>query len=114
MSGGGRGSPLKSQWFHILLALSSGVLHGAAVRERVLAQSDGAVKLWPAMLYGSLDDLSERGLIEELPEDEAPEAGGRRRFYRITPAGRRSLAEEAERLEALVNLVRARNPLGAL
>lgn len=107
------GDALKRQWFHILLALADGARHGAAIRDRVLEQSEGEVMLWPAMLYGSLDDLTSRGLLEELDEEEEPEGSGRRRFYRITPAGRRALATEADRLAALVRLARSRGPVEA-
>lgn len=106
--------PLRRNWFHILLALSSGPLHGYAVMKSVEEHSDGEVKLWPATLYGTLREMLEAGLIEELPDEEAPDPDGReRRTYRMTPAGRDVLSAEADRLAGLVDLARAGEGRGA-
>jgi DNA-binding PadR family transcriptional regulator len=65
------------------------------------------VRLWPATLYGSLEELRARKWIEEL--DEPPEQESeRRRYYRITRAGQHVLTDEAERLGRLARLARAR------
>ena len=48
---------LKPHWFYILLALADGDRHGLAIARDVQSLSDGAVRLWPATLYGSLDEL---------------------------------------------------------
>ncbi|MDH3224387.1 MAG: helix-turn-helix transcriptional regulator, partial [Gemmatimonadota bacterium] len=50
---------LKRQWFHILLSIADGPLHGTAIMEEVLDRTDGDVRLWPGMLYGCLKDLTE-------------------------------------------------------
>ena len=103
-------SRLKPHWYYILLALADGDRHGLAIARDVLALSDGGIRLWPAMLYGSLEDLAERGWIEALddarrrPSDESE----RKRFYRLTRAGRAVVAAETERLSALVHVARAR------
>ncbi len=103
---------LKPQWFQILLSLAGGDLHGSAVMEEVLARTDGEMKLWPATLYGSLRDLEERGWIQEAEApDDAPGEGGRRRFYRLTTAGRDVLAGEAERLARYLDVARRRDVL---
>lgn len=101
---------MKSNWFHILLALSEQTLHGSGIVRSVLSQTDGALRLWPATLYGSLDELSHEGWIEEVTEaSERPEgASERKRFYRLTPTGAQALRGEAGRLEAL-----ARTALGS-
>ena len=99
--------PLKPHWFYILLALAEGERHGLAVARDVQALSDGAVRLWPATLYGSLEELRSRRWIEEL--DEHPEQESeRRRYYRVTKAGRAMLTDEAERLGRLARLARSR------
>lgn len=94
---------MKTHWFHILLALSDDVKHGSGIVRAVLAQTDGELRLWPATLYGSLDELSGKGWIEEVTdEDERPEGESeRKRFYRLTRAGATALADEAARLQAL-------------
>ncbi len=94
-------------WFQILLALSSHDCHGAAIVRAVLDQTSGALKLWPVKLYTSLAELADAGLIAELasgPEGESE----RRKYYRITAAGRRALEAEADQLERAVRLARTR------
>ena len=101
---------LKTPWYYILLALAAGDRHGLAIARDVHTLSEAQVRLWPATLYGSLEELRENGWIEELtaePERPADESE-RRRYYRITRAGRRVLAGETERLAALVRVARAR------
>jgi DNA-binding PadR family transcriptional regulator len=94
---------MKTHWFHILLALSDEVRHGSGIVRAVLDQTDGELRLWPATLYGALDDLSEKGWIQEVTDEgERPEGESeRKRFYRLTSAGAAALADEAARLQAL-------------
>jgi DNA-binding PadR family transcriptional regulator len=90
--------PIKPQWFQILLALSANELHGYGIQRAVLEQTDGNLRLWPAMLYRSLAKLEAAGLIEEsAPPVEEPE-DERRRYYALTEEGRVRLKEEAETL----------------
>lgn len=96
--------------YHILLALAGGALHGAEVRRRAREQSSGDVTLYPAMLYGALDDLTEAGLISEVQPDDASPDQVRWRFYGLTAQGRRALEVETDRLERVV--LRARRALG--
>ena len=107
--------PLKPQWFHILLALSEESRHGSGIVRAVLHETQGKVHLWPATLYGSLDDLAERGWIEEVSDPaERPEGESeKKRFYRITRAGARLLAAEARRLQALATAALSRLDAGA-
>ncbi len=95
---------LKPHWFHILLALSEGATNGAEIRRRVRGHTDGALKLYPAMLYGSLDDLQEREMIRET--DRPTGDHERYRYYRLTPAGRKELGAETQRLEKVVRIAR--------
>ena len=104
---------LRPHWFQILLSLAEGPQHGTAIMEEVRERTDGGMVLWPGTLYGSLAELAGRGWIEETEAPAgAPTEGGRRRFYRLTPAGRTVLAEEAVRLESYVKVARARRVLG--
>ena len=108
-----RNQALKPRWFHILLALSDKDLHGSDIMREVLGQSDGELRLWPAMLYGSLEQMMDRSLIEEL-KDSAERPGGasaKRRYFRITVEGRRLLGSEADRMAAMARLARAKNVL---
>jgi DNA-binding PadR family transcriptional regulator len=98
---------LKPHWFYILLALADGDRHGLAIARDVQSLSDGSVRLWPATLYGSLDELRARKWIEDLLEHPETESE-RRRYYRLTRAGRAVLTDEAERMGRLARLARAR------
>lgn len=93
--------PLKPAAFHILLALGDEPRHGYAIRAAVEELTVGAVKLWPVTLYGSIRELSDAGLIEEAVATAADD-DARRRYYGLTPLGRRVLAAETARLRAIV------------
>ncbi len=100
-------APLKPRHYHILLALAAGARHGQAVARDVEQLSDGAVRLWPATLYATLDELLERGWIEELSENPADQSE-RKRFFTLTRAGRQALAGETDRLAEVVRVARTR------
>ena len=93
--------------YHILLALARGELHGAEIRRRVDEDSDGTVTLYPARLYGALDDLVAERWIREVEPDDVGRERVRWRFYALTLEGRRALEEETRRLEAVLGRARA-------
>ena len=98
--------PLHTNWFHILVSLAGAEQHGYGIMQEVLERTNGAVRLWPATLYGSLKRLIADGLIEE--SDERPVAAlddARRRYYRLTWLGRAVLELECERLQEMVRMV---------
>ena len=107
MNDASSGSPLRPNWFHVLVALADRDRHGSAIARDVLTQTGGALRLWPATLYRTLDDMASAGLIEDVSE-ETEDEGGRRRVYRITGAGRGALAEDAERLAVMAGTARRR------
>ena len=102
------GDPLDPKTFHILLSLAAQQRHGYAIRQEVEQRTRGAVRLWPATLYGILAELAERGLIEETGGSGGVDDDARRRYYLLTPAGRAALAGETARLDHLVRLARSR------
>lgn len=104
--------PLKTAWFHILLALGDGARHGYAIRADVEERTEGRVKLWPATLYGSIRELSQEGLIQEMEGEPDPDGDdSRRRYYGLTELGKGVLAAEVTRLHALVEAARATRAL---
>ena len=106
--------PLEPHWFQILLAVADRDLHGLAIMNDVLERTGGRMRLWPGMLYRALGRLADRELVSEIePPDDAPAAGGRPRFFRITAAGRRACAAEAERLAGFVEVARRKKLLKA-
>jgi DNA-binding PadR family transcriptional regulator len=98
--------------FHILLALSDADRHGYAVMQQVAADSDGAVQLGPGTLYTAIKRLLDYGFIREVESRVDPAVDdARRRYYRMTSAGRAAAVSEAERLASLVKLARGRQLL---
>jgi DNA-binding PadR family transcriptional regulator len=101
---------MRRHWFFILLSLADRDRHGSGIMRDVLELTNQELKLWPVTLYGSLDELQEHGWIRAL--DKAPasaaEEGGRKRWFRITPAGRRALTAEVARLETTVRVATRR------
>lgn len=100
-------SSLNPPVFHILLALATDPLHGLGIADRVEEATGGAVVLGPGTLYRSLKEMLAAGLIREAAPPEAG-ADPRRKYYGLTEAGRAAVAEEAARLERLVELARER------
>src|SRR5246127_3828076 len=95
-----------------MLSLAGGEQHGYAIMQEVLDRTAGKVRLWPATLYGSIKRLIDAELIEESDERPAPELDdARRRYYRLTPLGRRVLNAECERLEELVRTIRVKQAM---
>lgn len=99
--------------YHVLLATAGGALHGYAIRDAVEDESGGAIAPRAGSLYRVIARLVSAGLLTETdpPEPEAPHPGRPRRYYGLTPDGRRTLADEARRLEGAAALALER--LGA-
>lgn len=98
---------LEAHWFHILLAVAERELHGTAIMEDVYERTEQRMRLWPGKLYGALREMEGEGLLREVePPEDAPTAGGKRRFYAITKKGRTALHEEGRRLAALARAAR--------
>ncbi len=109
---GGPDEVLDEKSFHMMVALAPGPMHGYAIRQEVEKRTEGAVRLWPATLYGLLSELAERHLIEPAESPGGPDDDPRRRYYALTAVGRRALVAEATRLEGLARLARLKLSLG--
>lgn len=97
--------PLPLSVFHMLLVLTEGERHGYALKREILQRTNGKLNLASGALYGSINKMLEQGLIEE--SEERPDThldDERRRYYRITPLGRRAAQAEAVRLRQLMRL----------
>jgi len=96
-------------FLHMLLCFGEGPKHGYAVMQKIEERTGGGIRLGPSSLYYSLARLEDAGLVEEVevtggraePHEE------RRRYYRLTPAGRKRLREEARVLDSIVTHARA-------
>lgn len=100
--------PLSQAMFHILLALGEEELHGYGITRTVQEHTDGKLRLGAGALYDTLKRLVADGLVVErsqpLPSDRE-----RRRYYRLTQLGRQVVAAEAERLQGLIEIARAKH-----
>jgi DNA-binding PadR family transcriptional regulator len=95
--------PLTPAVFFILLALADGEKHGYAVMQQVAALSDGKFRMGPGTLYSTIQRLLELSLIEETNvRGEAQDS--RRRYYRLTRAGRALLQAELGRMDAVLKI----------
>ena len=100
--------PLKPRLFLMLLVLVQGQRHGYALKEELLARTNGRLNLGPGTLYRTIRSMLQDGLIEESEERPAPDDDDeRRRYYHITGLGRAVVAAEAARLSQLVDVARA-------
>lgn len=100
-------APLKTHWYYILMSLTGGNRHGLAIARDVKQFSAGQVTLWPATLYGSLEDLADAGWIAEVADRDLPDESDRKKFYALTRAGRATFDAETRRLADLVKLARS-------
>ena len=77
--------------------------------QQVEIDSEGAVQLGPGTLYTAIRRLLAYGYIREVESRIDPDLDdARRKYYRLTAAGRAAAAAEAERLAGLVRLARAK------
>lgn len=67
-------------------------LHGFAVSRSIRARSEGIIEIQDAALYQALHRMEESRWVEA--DWGISEKGKRAKFYRITAAGRRRLAQE--------------------
>jgi len=100
--------PLSPQVFHILVALADRDQHGYSIMQDVEARTGGELRLSPGTLYGSIKRMLEQGLILELRRRDRPDDNDeRRRYYRLTPLGRKVVKAEALRMSELIEQARA-------
>ena len=104
--------PLTPAVFHVLLALADEERHGYGIMLELAKQTKQQVVMGPGTLYGTLKRMVEAGLVEECGERVDSELSDeRRRYYRITQKGRHAAAAEAERLQRLIRIARAKSVL---
>jgi DNA-binding PadR family transcriptional regulator len=104
-------APLTPVVFEILVSLASEDRHGYSILLDVRQRTGETLRA--GSLYRALNRLLEDGLVEELDERPDPAIDDeRRRYYRLTPRGRKVAAGEAERLEAQVRSARHARLIG--
>ena len=88
----------------ILATLQSGPAHGYAVAQALRARSDGAFDLPEGTLYPALHRLERAGLVTS---EWSTQAGRRRRTYRLTRSGEKTLEERRNEWRQLSSAVEA-------
>ncbi len=86
--------PMTETAFYILLCLQK-PNHGYGIVQMVEQMTDGAVRLTPGTMYGSLSKMEKDGLIQFVREEE------KRKIYQITALGTEVLQIEKQRIERL-------------
>jgi DNA-binding PadR family transcriptional regulator len=97
--------PLAPAAFLILFALASGDKHGYAIMQEARKLSDHSFQMGPATLYTTIQRLLDADRIREVP---GPDHGdSRRKYYRLTGAGKSTLNAELARMESMVKKSKA-------
>ena len=87
----------------ILARLSAGDSYGHEINKAILRKTNGRYELKEATLYTAFKRLEETGQIMSYWGSEA--TGARRRYYRITPAGRMAYQEQVSVWEATKEII---------
>jgi DNA-binding PadR family transcriptional regulator len=83
---------------NILIALVDGEKHSFGITLKIEDFTNGEVKTGPGTLFGSLKRLMYAGLVEQSSERIDPDQDDqRRRYYRLTGLGQRSVRRELQR-----------------
>ena len=86
--------PMTETGFYILMCLRE-ESHGYSIVQKVENLTEGAVKLSPGTMYGSLSKMEKDGLIRFVREEE------KRKIYQITDLGTEVLELELKRIDRL-------------
>jgi DNA-binding PadR family transcriptional regulator len=100
-------TPLTPSVFAILMSLAGGDRHGYAMMKEARSPEGGGVAMGPGTLYGTLERLMRDGMVAEAETSDHE----RRRYYRLTGAGRVALEAELGRIDAAVAAARRRGLL---
>jgi transcriptional regulator len=84
----------------VLRTLQWGPQHGHGIGQAIRASSDDALQVEHGSLYPALHRLERRGWLKA--EWKVSEANRRAKYYSLTPAGKKQLAAEHSKWNALV------------
>lgn len=91
--------PMTETAFYILMCLKQ-PNHGYGIVQTVEKLTDGAIRLAPGTMYGSLSKMEKDGLIRFVREEE------KRKIYQITDLGLEVLQLELNRIERLYRVAK--------
>lgn len=89
--------PMTETAFYILLCLRN-PNHGYGIVQTVEKMTDGAIKLTPGTMYGSLSKMEKDKIIHFIREED------KRKIYQITDLGLEVLHTELKRIERLYKI----------
>lgn len=98
------GGPLKPQHLLVLATVARGPVHGYDIKK---ALEQAGTPLDPGSLYRLIARLVDERLIAPARGPAGETDDPRRRYYELTPLGKRALRAETDRLAAFVDSVRA-------
>ncbi len=87
----------------ILKTLQWGSAHGYGIVQALRTQSGDVLRVETGSLYPALHRLERQGWVRS--EWKQSESNQRARYYRITPVGKKQLAEELSRWEQMVEIM---------
>jgi transcriptional regulator len=87
----------------ILKTLNRGSLHGYAIAESIAQGSGEVLRVEEGALYPALHRLELRGLLAS--EWGVSDNNRRAKYYRLTAAGRKQLADDAEQWKRLAGAI---------
>ena len=87
----------------ILKTLAVGPAHGHTIAHVIERRSDDVLQVEHGSLYPALHRLEDRGWIASFWGTS--ENNRRARYYRLTPAGRKQLAEQTSRWDDMVRAI---------
>jgi DNA-binding PadR family transcriptional regulator len=100
--------PVKPVELLILMTVATGERHGYGIMLDIAERTGGSVRLEAGGLYRNIRRLlSDKLLTESVRRPAADLDDERRRYYALTPLGKRVLTAEALRLRALVRVAEA-------
>ena len=91
--------PMTETAFYILLCLRE-PNHGYGIVQTVEKLTEGAIRLAPGTMYGSLSKMEKDGVIRFIREED------KRKIYQITDLGEEVLALEIKRIERLYKIAK--------
>jgi DNA-binding PadR family transcriptional regulator len=101
--------PVSPQVFQILLAVADRERHGYAIIKEIERRAGRSAVPSTGTLYAALKRLLADDLIARTEGRADPELDdARRRYYRLTPLGKRVVKAEAKRMAELVQMSRVK------
>ena len=98
-------TPLTEPVLLILMSLADKPRHGYALMKDIETLSNGRVRLSTGTLYGAIRRLLEDVWIERFAQEDTSRE---KQAYRLTPAGRKQLRLELDRMKQLTRAAVAR------